>query len=150
MSIKVNGMQQLINQLDKLGKVGDKHGNTALKSAAEVVRAKEVEVAKRTHSKYSEDVGWKELKAYPIKKGRKYGKIVQVGIKGSESSTGANGSRTTYWDRIKGLWFNNYGFVHNRSGTYIAGTNWIQTAYDESVDEAYAKIREEIEKGLDL
>lgn len=159
MSVEVKGMQELIDALDKMEKVGDKTVNKALREAGDYVKDVEVKVAKSKHKKYSDDVGWKELKRYPIKMGKKGGKFVNIGIRASVSGNQkkkeiadakAGVHRATHWDRIKGLFFNNYGFFHNRTGEYIAGSNWIGEAYENSIEEAYSKIREEIEKGLDL
>lgn len=159
MGIKVKGMQEIIDQLDKMEKVGDTHGKKALQEAGDYVKEIEVQVAKTTHNKYSENVGWQELKRYPVKIGKQGGKFVNIGIRASVSGKqkkkekadmDAGVSRATHWDKIKGLWFNNYGFFHNRTGEYVAGTDWIGKAYDRSVEGAYQRVREELEKGMEL
>lgn len=117
MSVKVKGMQELTDTLDKMLKVGDKTSNEALREAGDIVKKKEVEVAKKIHGRlngkgYSEDVGWKELKRYPIKTSRGGNKIVNIGMKASISGTQkkkeiedskAGVKRATHWDKIKGL-----------------------------------------------
>lgn len=156
-------MQSLTDQLDRMAKVGDTHGKKALQEAGDYVKDVEVKVVKRVHvdknPKYSEDIGWKELKRYPVKVGKLGGKFVNIGIRANISGkqkqkenadAKAGVYRPTHWDKIKGLWFNNYGFFHNKTGNYIAGTNWIETAYDESVDGAYKIIKKNIEEGLGL
>lgn len=157
MAVEVRGMQELIDTLEQMQKVGDKTANKALREAGDYVKKVEVQVAKSKHNKHSEDVGWKELKRYPVKVGRKGGKFVNIGIRANVSGkqktkeskdAEAGVYRATHWDKIKGLWYNNYGFFHNKTGKYVAGSNWIEEAYDNSVEEAYSKIREEIEKGL--
>ena len=159
MAVEVKGMQELVDTLDKMLKVGDKTSKQALQKAGDYVKEKEVAVAKRTHNKYSENVGWQELKRYPVKMGRKGGKFVNIGIRASVSGkqkkkemadAKAGIKRATHWDKIKGLWFAHYGFYHNRTGNYIAGSNWMDTAYDDSVEGAYKIIRENIEKDLGL
>lgn len=163
MAVEVKGMQELIDALEQMQKVGDKTANKALREAGDYVKKVEVQVAKSKHPTmpegYSEDVGWKELKRYPVKIGKKGGKFVNIGIRANVSgkqklkeskAAEAGVHRATHWDKIKGLWYNNYGFFHNKTGKYVAGSNWIEEAYDNSVKEAYSKIREEIEKGLGL
>lgn len=159
MSVKVTGMQEIIDQLDKMAKVGDKHGAAALKKAGDHVKDIEQQVARRVHDRWSEDLGWKELKRYPVKIGKRGGKFINIGIRASvspsqkkkEMQDAKSGvKRATHWERVKGLWYNNYGFFHNKTGTYIAGSNWIDEAYEKSVDGAYKKIREELEKGMGL
>lgn len=159
MGVKVKGMQEIIDQLDRMEKVGETHGKKALQKAGDYVKDIEVAVAQKTHNKYSDDVGWKELKRYPVKIGKQGGKYVNIGIRASVSGkqkkkemadAKAGVKRATHWDKIKGLWFNNYGFFHNRTGEYVAGTDWIGKAYEKSVEGAYKKVREELEKGMGL
>lgn len=160
MAVKVKGMQQMIDDLDKMVKVMDNVSKEALEVAGEIVKDKEVEVAKKEHNEYSEQVGWKEIKRYPVKIGSKRrSKYVNIGIraqltsadkKRDEENKKAGAHRPTHWDKIKGLWFNNYGFFHNRTGAYIAGSDWIGQAYDKSVDEAYKVIEEKLAEGLGL
>ena len=162
MALEVKGMQELVDTLDNMLKVGDKTSKEALQKAGDYVKDKEVAVAKRVHGKqnnkgYSQDVGWKELKRYPVKMSRKGNKFVDIGIRASVSGTQkkkeladakAGVKRATHWDKIKGLWFNHYGFFHNRTGNYVAGSNWMDSAYEDSVEGAYSIIRENIEKDL--
>lgn len=164
MAIKVEGMQEMVDTLDKMLKVGDKTANEALKQAGDYVKDEEVKVAKKVHGigngkGYSEDIGWKELKRYPVKVGKRGGKFVNIGIRANVTTTqkkkeladaSAGVKRATHWDKVKGLWFNNYGFYHNKTGKYVAGSNWIETAYQNSVEGAYEKVREIIEKDLGL
>lgn len=159
MSLETKGFQELIDHLDGLAKVGETHGKQALQEAGDIVRRIEVDVAKHTHKKYSQKVGFNELKKYPIRNGKLGGKYLSVGIKTTqtksqkkkdEANVKAGKSRPTHWDKVKGLFFNNYGFYHNKTGAYIAGSNWIDEAFDKSRDEAYEKVREVLEKGMDL
>ena len=159
MSVNIQGLQELTDTLDRMAKVGDKHGATALRKAGDYVKKIEVKVVKDTHDKWSEKIGYKELKRYPVKVGKKGGKFINIGIraqqtpsqKKKDNQAKASGVyRPTHWDKIKGLWYNNYGFFHNKSGAYIAGTDWISKAYDDSVEGAYKIIKEEIEEGLGL
>lgn len=158
MSVKVKGLREVNDYFDKISKVGEEPVKRALNKAGEEVRRIEIDVAQRTHCKYSEKIGYNELKKYPIRIGKMGSKYVSVGIrakaptgkqKAKEQKAKANGvARATYWDRVKGLWYNNYGFYHNRTGKYITGSNWIDNAYEESVDKAFETIKDELMKGL--
>lgn len=148
--VEIEGMQELIDKLKKLDKVGNKVCNKALKTAGEEVRKVQENVAKRTHNKYSEKVGYQELKVHGIKNRKSGGKAVDIGlrVKGGTEKTGT-GKRSSQWDRAKGLWFNNYGFYHNLTGKYITGSDWMGTAYEESSDKAYKIIKDNLIQGLE-
>lgn len=111
MSVKVSGMKELFDTLDKMDKKGENIGNKALKEAANHVKSIEQQVAQSTHNTYSENVGWKEIKKYPIRR-RKGSKYISIGIregltssvKKKDEENVKNGvQRPTYWDRVKGL-----------------------------------------------
>lgn len=147
-----------MKRLEKMEDGTKKALNPALRAGAKVVKRKEVAVVKREHSKYSQNVGYKEIKSFPIRK-RKSGSSVDIGIKGrvtkarrrKDQANIANGvKRPTYWDRVKGIYFNNYGFYHNRTGQYIAGSNWLNKAYKESSDEAYLEVKKVVLEKMEL
>ena len=58
--LEVIGMQQLVDKLEKMQEAGNKIANGALQKAGEIIKQAEVQEAKK-HSKYSQDVGWKEI-----------------------------------------------------------------------------------------
>ena len=156
--LEVIGMQQLVDKLEKMQDAGNKIANTALQKAGEVIKEAEVEEAKK-HNKYSQDVGWKEIKKYRVRVSKKGTKVIDIGLKASrtasqkkkEAKAKASGAaRATHWDKIRGIYFNNYGFYHNRTGEYIAGSNWMGKAYDKSADEAYEIIRQQLITEMDL
>lgn len=157
MSVKVEGIQELIDYFDKIG--NKKVPKKALKKAGEYVRKVEVEVAKSTHSRYSRkdaNSGANHIKSFPprIRKGKGF---VDIGLKdkGKESN----------WNAIRGLYFNHYGFYHNgwqtegtaknrikhgKKGKYIAGSRWMDNAYDKSAEGAYEELEKGLLEGLDL
>lgn len=159
---QIKGMQELIDKLQKMEDAGNKIANSALREAGEVVKSAEVEEAKKAHtdnSKYSQNVGWKEIKKYNVRLSKKGTKVIDIGLKGSrtpsqkkkDAKAQASGvARATHWDKIKGLYFNNYGFYHNITGEYVAGSNWLGKAYDKSVDDAYEIIRQKLIKEMEL
>lgn len=155
--LKIQGMQQLVDRLEKMEDAGKRASNVALKKAGEVVKAEQVEQAKKIHNKYSEHIGYNEIKKYQVKVGKTGKRTIDIGLKApknskskKKNSASTYTTRTTHWDKIKGLVFNNYGFYHNRTGQYVAGSNWMGKAYDNSCDEAYRVMTNEIIKELGL
>ena len=155
MSVDIKGIQELIDYFDKIG--NKKVPKNALKKAGQHVREVEVQVAKSTHRRYSRnnsESGANHIKSFPprIRKGKGF---VDIGIKNKASN----------WDAIRGLYFNHYGFYHNgwqkegtaenrikngKQGKYIAGSRWMDTAYEKSSKKAYELLEEGLLEGLDL
>lgn len=150
MSLEVKGMIEIIDYLDRT--MQQVKQNKPLKDASKYVLTVEVEVATRMHSsERSEHIGVEYLKRFPVKILRNGNRIVSIGIRGRQTKSSMkqdqiniqNGdSRPTYWDKIKGLWFQNYGYVEWKTGRYYSGSHWIDIAYEESAEEAYRIICE--------
>ena len=154
MSVKVKGVQELINYYDKVG--NKKVPKKALKKASKYVLEVEKDTAKNTHNKYSKKVGYNYLKSFPPRIYKDKG-FVDIGLKDKDGSN---------WKKQKGLYYNHYGFHHNgwqnentrknrlkhnkKSGKFIAGSRWMDNAYDNSVDHAYELLEEGLMEGLDL
>lgn len=157
MSVDIKGVQELIDYFDKIG--NKSVPKKALKKAGEHVRKVEIEVAKSKHWEYSRkngSSGANHLKSFPprVRKGKGY---VDIGLK---EKGGTN------WDNVRGLYFNHYGFYHNgwhkegtaenrikngqKKGKYIAGSRWMDSAYDKSSKKAYELLEEGLLEGLDL
>ena len=138
MSLQVRGMRELIDHFEKQANV--KVSKTALKKAGEHVLEVERQVASSTHNKWSRgNVGVENLRKFPIRSYQGCA-FIDIGIKGAK----------TDWDKIRGLYFNHYGFHHNKSGQYIAGSRWMDKAYEDSVEKAQKILSEEMLKELDL
>lgn len=151
MSVEVKGMQELINYFDKIG--NKKVPRKALKDAGDYVLKVERAVAQREHYKYSKHIGYKHLKRFPARIYKSKG-YVDIGIKGSKVD----------FNLVKGLYYNHYGFHHNgwhkkntrenrlknnqKSGKYVSGSRWMDSAYDESVEEAYKILEERLLEGV--
>lgn len=106
----VKGMEKLVKKLEKMQNVPIKVMDKALEEGAEIVKKEEIKIVKSTHDKYSEQVGWKEIKAFNVKARRSGSKIIQIGVRGSQSNKNKSskkgkgkGARTTHWDKIRGL-----------------------------------------------
>lgn len=150
MPLVIKGYQEIIDDLDQLNLITKIPADNALAQAGEVVKKAQIAAANRNHGPYSEDVGNKEIKRYNVKINRATGnKFVSIGLKGKGSgSSGSSKDRSTQWGKVRGLWFNNYGFMNARTGTYVAGSDWMGEAYDNSVDKAYETIKNNLLDGL--
>lgn len=138
-------MQQLIDLFEHQTKV--KVSKKALKSAGEYVLEVERDVAENRHSKFARPEGAKHLKKFPIRTYRGSA-FIDIGIKGKQSKNAD--TRKTEWDMVRGLYFNHYGFFHNRTGKYIAGSRWMDTAFDKSEKRAFEILSQEMLKELEL
>lgn len=157
--LEVLGMDELLKKLDKMHDTPKKVGAKALKEAGTHVRKVQYQIVSKEHKKYSEKIGREELKRYGVKTRSSGSQVIDIGLKGrrtasqkkkDEANKKAGAHRPTHWDRIRGLWFNNWGFYHNRTGSYVAGSDWLGKSYDESSAEAYKIIRKELIKELEL
>lgn len=108
MPVKTKGFREVSDYFDKMSKLGDKTVNKALNDAGNKVREIEADVAKNTHRKYSERVGYNEIKKYPIRTGKMGSKYVSVGIKAKATSRQKGHTRSTHWDRVKGLLYSSF------------------------------------------
>ena len=155
MSVDVKGMQELIDHFDKIGET--KTPRKALRKAGDHVLQVEKQVAQTKHIKYSRNSansGRNQLKRFP-ERIRKKQSFVEIGLKEKN-----DGSR---WDDIKGLYFNHYGFYHNgwkkkntrtsrlkgqTKNKYIAGSRWMDVAFEKSAKKAYEILEKEMMEGL--
>lgn len=151
-SLKAKGIDELIKKLENMQKAPDKVVDKALKAAAEIVKETEIATVKKLHNKYSEDIGYKEIKTFSVKRTKTGAKIIQTGIRGSQNKKrrAAKGRRSDHWSRIRGLWFNNFGFYNEKTGKYVAGSNWIGKSFEDCKDKAYEKMKEVVLRELDL
>lgn len=156
MSVDIKGIQELIDHFDKIGNKGVP--KKALRKAGEHVRKVEKEVAESTHRKYSRknsESGANHLKKFPPRMSKGKG-FIDIGLREKGKSN---------WENIRGLYFNHYGFYHNgwqkegtaenrqkhgKKGKYIAGSRWMDNAYEKSADKAYELLEEGLLEGLDL
>lgn len=144
MSLQVKGMQDLIDYFDKIQNT--RAPKKALRKAGDHVLDVEKKVATREHRTYATGQGAQELKRSAIRSYKKQD-FVDIGIKNKDVD----------WQKAKGLYFNHYGFYHNgwsKKGTaknrkkngvrgkYIAGSRWMDKAFDESKEQAYAILTE--------
>ena len=156
MSVDVKGIQELIDYFDKIG--NKSVPKKALKKAGNHVKQVEKQVAQSRHSRYSRNngaSGVNHIQSFPPRMRKNKG-YVDIGLKDKKAP----------WDSIRGLYFNHYGFYHNgwhkegtaenrikngkQKGKYIAGSRWMDNAYDKSSDRAYELLEQGLLEGLDL
>ncbi|NFO41105.1 hypothetical protein FDB42_13575 [Clostridium botulinum] len=127
MSIQIKGINNLINRIGKLSNIETEK--------AVISVAKDIEKAvKEKASTFSNNAD--EIKAFEPKK---FGNstYIDVGLKSSESD----------WDKIKGMYFNNYGY-HPRGGTTYIDNHimWFDETVQSKEDEIKAKLKNELKK----
>ena len=135
--LKIYGMNELLNKLERMQLAPNKIAKKALKEAGNHVLESQIKVARTVHKKYSTGAGVKELNVQASTFAGNH--VVDVGINSKSN-----------WDKVKGLYFNHYGFYNKRTGTYVAGSGWINIAYKQSVKGAYTIVKNELLKELDL
>lgn len=139
MSLQVKGLQQLIDDFERQQKV--KVSKDALKKAGDYVLEVEKKIVNQTHRKWARPKGIDNLRKFPIRSYQKSA-YIDIGLKGKNAKTD--------WDAVKGLYFNHYGFFHNKSGKYIAGSRWMDKAYDQSEEKALKILSDEMLKEIGL
>ncbi|MGL5718292.1 MAG: hypothetical protein ACRCX2_35135 [Paraclostridium sp.] len=137
MSLQIKGLQTLIDDFEKQTKV--KVSKNALKKAGEYVLSVEKEVAGQEHDTWARPKGVNNLKKFPIRsyQGSAY---IDIGLKGGKVD----------WSAVRGLYFNHYGFFHNKTGKYVAGSRWMDIAYDKSEEKAFKMLSEEMLKEIGI
>lgn len=138
-------MQQLIDDFEQQTKV--KVSKNALKKAGEYVLGVEKQVAGGRHNKWARPAGVNNLKKFPIRSYRGSA-FIEIGIKGKKTKDAEK--RKTEWDAVRGLYYNHYGFFHNRTGKYVAGSRWMDTAFDKSEEQAYKILSNEMLKEIGI
>ncbi|MBN1067174.1 hypothetical protein DVW02_04135 [Clostridium botulinum] len=131
MSIKINGINNLINKINKLSNIESE------KVVIDVANDMANSIQERA-SVFSKNAN--EIKAF---KPRKVGNsiYIDVGLKSSESD----------WEKIKPLYFQNYGFYNkgwNFSGQYYIDEHkmWFDEAIQSKENEVKAKLKNELKK----
>ncbi|SFC15073.1 hypothetical protein [Clostridium uliginosum] len=131
MSVEIKGINNLINRIGKLSNIESE--KVVIEVAEDMAK-----VIKEKASTFSENS--EEIKAF---KPKKFGKstYIDVGLKSSESD----------WDKIKGMYFNNYGY-HPRGGATLVNEHimWfdetVQGKENQVKTRLKAKLKEEVKK----
>lgn len=126
MSLKVDGLNNLINTLDELGTVGDRIGKKAVRAGLNIVLKQQKSDAPRAKNTKN---SWKCLK---IKKLKKY--------KGG-TVWGSAGLGGDDWEKWKGLYYQHFGYIHNLSGEKITKhVGWMNESFEKAKQKAENEI----------
>lgn len=130
MSVEFNGFDELINDLNNLGAIGNKIGKKAVEEGAKIVLEQQKKDAPRDAD--DNEHGADKLDITEIKKYSKSGTIVgKVGISAEN------------WEDCKHLYFQNYGYELWKNGKMVnAHIGWIDDSFKKCKDKASEKIVE--------
>lgn len=124
MSVELSGFDELVNDLNNLGTIGNKIGRKAVEEGAKIVLEQQKKDAPRdkNDSKHGAD----KLDITEIKKYAKSGTVVgRVGISSDN------------WEFTKGLYFNHYGFEHYKSGKMVnVHVGWMNDSFKKCKEKA--------------
>ena len=137
MSVEFSGFDELINDLNNLGNIGNKIGKQAIEEGAKIVLEQQKKDAPRdvNNSKHGAD----KLDITEIKKYSKSGTVVgKVGISAEN------------WEEAKHLYFNNYGYELWKNGKMInTHVGWIDDSFKKCKDKAAKVIIDVASKEID-
>ncbi|MBD7914214.1 hypothetical protein H9660_03555 [Clostridium sp. Sa3CUN1] len=136
MSLEFNGFDELINDLNNLGNIGNKIGKKAVEEGAKIVLEAQKRDAPRSGD---DDHGADKLDIAEIKKYAKSGTVV-----------GRIGISKDNWEFTKGLYFNHYGFEHYKSGEMVdVHIGWMNDSFKKCKEKASEKIIDIASKEID-
>lgn len=135
-------MDQLLSQLEKMGKAGSNAANKSLKEAARaIVTGQQSDGPKHKGgpSNGRSMHGVDALKVGSIKTAKSKNKYVQIGITDS-----------AVWQNAQGIYFQHHGFYNKRTKKYIAGSQWMDKSFEKHKDKAASIMMNALEKELNL
>lgn len=123
MSVEFSGFNELINDLNNLGNIGNKIGRQAVEEGAKIVLEQQKKDAPRdSDSEHGAD----KLDITEIKKYAKSGTVVgKVGISSDN------------WEEAKHLYYQNYGYELWKNGEMVnVHVGWIDDSFNKCKDKA--------------
>ena len=137
MSVEFSGFNELINDLNNLGNIGNKIGRQAVEEGAKIVLEQQKKDAPRDAD--DNDHGADKLDITEIKKYSKSGTIVgKVGISADN------------WEEAKHLYYQNYGYELWKNGEMVnVHVGWIDDSFKKVKDKASEKIIEIAKQEID-
>lgn len=124
MAVKFSGFDELVNDLNNLGTIGNKIGKQAIEEGAKIVLEQQKKDAPRdvNNSKHGAD----KLDITEIKKYSKSGTVVgKVGISAEN------------WEEAKHLYFHNYGYELWKNGKMInTHVGWMDDSFKKCKERA--------------
>ena len=144
-SLRVEGFEQLVQKLERMGQAGNKIANTALKESAKIVVDEQKKDAPRhsgSPSRGKKQHGYEGLQVGKIRTAKaSKNKYVQIGI---------NGKGYDYWDIVAGVYFQHYGYHNHWNGRYYAGSLWMDKSFNKVKDKAAKVMIDHLKKELDF
>ena len=136
MSVEFSGFDELINDLNNLGNIGNKIGKKAVEEGAKIVLEQQKKNAPRDADN---EHGADKLDITEIKKYAKSSTVVaKVGIS-SEN-----------WEEAKHLYFQNYGYELWKNGKMVnTHVGWIDDSFKKCKDKATEKMIEIAKQEID-
>ena len=137
MAVKFSGFDDLINDLNNLGAIGNKIGKQAVEEGAKIVLEQQKKDAPRDAD--DNEHGADKLDITEIKKYAKSGTVVgKVGISAEN------------WEEAKHLYFQNYGYELWKNGKMInTHVGWIDDSFKKCKDKATKVIIDVASKEID-
>ena len=137
MSISFSGFDDLINDLNNLGAIGNKIGKQAVEEGAKIVLEQQKKDAPRDVN--DSNHGADKLDITEIKKYSKSGTVVgKVGISAEN------------WEECKHLYFQNYGYELWKNGKMVnTHVGWIDDSFKKCKDKATEKMIEIAKQEID-
>lgn len=122
--MNVKGLDDLLSKLDRLGNVGQKVGKKAVRSGLNIIlKQQKIDAPKYTGNSA------KKLRVTKVKQ-----------YKGG-TVWGATGINSKNWEECKSLFFQHYGYIHNRSGKKIKlHVGWMTDAFEKAKNKAQAEM----------
>lgn len=129
MSVEFNGFDELINDLNNLGAIGNKIGKKAVEEGAKIVLEQQKKDAPRDAD--DNEHGADKLDITEIKNSKSGTIVGKVGISAEN------------WEDCKHLYFQNYGYELWKNGKMVnAHIGWIDDSFKKCKDKASEKIVE--------
>ncbi|CUN86867.1 HK97 gp10 family phage protein [Clostridium disporicum] len=137
MAIEFSGFDELVNDLNNLGTIGNKIGRQAVEEGAKIVLEQQKKDAPRDVN--DSNHGADKLDITEIKKYSKSGTVVgKVGISAEN------------WEECKHLYFQNYGYELWKNGKMVnTHVGWIDDSFKKCKDKATEKMIEIAKQEID-
>lgn len=139
----IDGFNELVTKLERLGKSGKNAANKGLKEAGKVIVDQQKKDGPRhkggpSNKKNKHGADALKVGSIRIAKASK-NKYVQIGITDSQ-----------VWEYAKGVYFHHHGFYNHISGKYIAGSQWFDSSFEKAKGKAANVLMKYLEKEINL
>lgn len=133
MAVKVDGLNDIFGVIDNLGEVGKKAGKKAVKNGLD-----EVLVQLKKDAPTDTGDGARKLSTQYIR------------VNKNGSAWGACGIGSKNWEDTKHLYFQHYGYIHNKSGKQVtAHVGWMDNSFKRVKKKAEDKMMNVLSSEID-